>query len=31
MDPDKFEDIDALTCSLAYFIKDFYVGLQKMS
>ncbi|CAD8043001.1 unnamed protein product [Paramecium primaurelia] len=30
IDPDKFEDIDALTCTLAYFIKDFHIALKKL-
>ncbi|CAK85162.1 unnamed protein product (macronuclear) [Paramecium tetraurelia] len=30
IDPDKFEDIDALTCTLAYFIKDFHSALKKL-
>ncbi|CAD8053020.1 unnamed protein product [Paramecium sonneborni] len=30
IDPDKYEDIDALTCTLAYFIKDFHGALIKL-
>ncbi|CAD8060990.1 unnamed protein product [Paramecium sonneborni] len=30
INPDKYEDIDALTCTLAYFIKDFHSALKKL-
>lgn len=29
IDPEKFEEIDALVCSLSYFIKDFSRALKK--